>query len=291
MLAVTIEGINGEISSGDIRKSVVWTDLTPIPVTAEVVITAGLIKDGFDTKKKRMMKIGVYEFEILLNEPDSNDQKYGDNMAVSVKLTGFIKQCAKMGYKTERAVILDQSSFAAAYRACGADCKITKDVPLDRFYSFQGQTPSMRITPVFQREAALPRWKDGGVEIWRYTELAAQKPVTTLKNVQKSAHDSEFLRRHLIPTYYSYDDDGNLVKSNRFEGRALEYLPRASQRVVNNMSMALVYKISVTADYAPDVNAGDVLVADGVSYIIMTAAHQSGLDVDETSCFWLGVIE
>lgn len=291
MFAVKLDGVDKELQGGDIKQCTVWTDLTPVPVTVEVILSGGVLKDATDTKKKRFMQIGDYEFEVLLPETTPTDQTYGDAMGTSLKLTGFIKQCAKIGYTTERPVILENSSFGAAYRACGADCRITKDVPLERFYCYRGRVPSLLLMPVFQREACLPRWKDGGLGVWRLSELAAQKPVTSLKNIKKEESDSEFLRRHFIPSYYSYDDAGQIVYSNRFEGRSLQYLPRASQRVVNNMTTVLIFKFSITADIAPDVNAGDVVEIEGEKYIIMTAAHQEGQDTEEMSRFWLGVVQ
>ena len=290
MLNIKVSGIEQHLSGSDVLQCTIRTDLTPIPVTLELVVQGGVIRD-FSTDEKIQITVDGYDFESVLVESNDTSETYGENKGANVKITAFLSQCAKVTYLLEVPVIQENTSFSAIYRACGASCAFSSDIPVDRFYCFSGQVPSAVMMPIFQREGAVPRWKDGKLGFWRYDDLFKQSPVTSLQNVNEELTNSEFLRRHIVPVYYSFDEDGFVVKSNRLEGRRLQYEPNANERILNNMTRVIIYKKTISANYSPDVNAGDILNLEGIDYIVITSAHQTGKKSEEVSVFWLGVLQ
>lgn len=283
---------------GDLLVRMVFrTDLTPIPATVEFEVRKTL-----DTEKTlvegAVVRVGADMAEFLLvkvAQREGGGAVQGDRPYSTINAVGILAACAPIAQRMQRAVVRESSSLGEIYRACGATLRIDSDFTVPLFSCFVGMVPSFEIAKVLQEEAGVLVYEAGRIKFRRLAELRDAPAQQTMAADQVQTTQSGFLERHVVPFAFTTSAAGAIVVGRRESARGAVYRPRGDQRIVNNLSVALVLRAKVRNGLMPGFNAGLRVDVAGAPHIAITAAHvyESGADGgagDQYSQFWLGEV-
>jgi hypothetical protein len=195
----------------------------------------------------------------------------------------------------QKAVVRENTSLSDIYAACGAKTAIGKDFTVPRFYGYQGDVPSAQIAQVLQEEGGVVCWRaeDDTVAFYRINDLFGRKSAVLMPVLADETQKSGFLERHEIPAYFSIQADGRVVQGDFSKPRAVAFVPHKTAKQLYGMSQVLLNVKVLPANYAPDIQAGDLVQVMGRDFVVITAAHDSSLNANGArlpySMFWLGV--
>lgn len=289
-------GENGtkQLPGEDITRWVLRSDLSPMPRTIEMTIKVSrnqALKVGtvFWTGRE-MLKYQVVKID--RSEPVGVVQ--GDQAVQSIKVTALLDSCAQISYRRSRAVIQQNSTLGALYRACGAQINIGNDFNVRRFSCLWGQVPSFDLAVALQEECAALVLRDKRISATRLADLFRQTPIDQVGQSDTSAMiESAFLERHEIPAYFSITEAGAFLLGAFEDTRAVSFKPRTDERTLRNLSSVLVRRKVIDSTMCQQVIAGDLMRVGTENLVVMTAAHayeQRDGTTDSKSRLWLGAM-
>lgn len=270
------------------------SDLAPVPRTLE--FTVKLI-DGVEAKLKEGASIwaGRENLRFLIVKTDRAQplgQVQGTSQQQSMKITALLYSCAAIASARSQAVVLENTTFGNAFRACGAYAQVDNDFVVPRFTCFRGKIPSYPLVQILQEEGAALVLRGGRISAMRLADMGKQVPVDNIGQIDSSAKiSSEYLQLQDVPTYYSTNDNAAMVVGPSNQTRILEYMPRTDGRRLRNASSVLVRSKSVDSNICQHIQAGDVLQVSGENLIVITALHAfENLEgaQESRSRLWLG---
>lgn len=270
------------------------SDLAPVPRTLE--FTVKLI-DGVEQKVKEGASVwaGRENLQYLIVKTDRAQpvgQVQGNNQQQAMKVTALLHSCAGIASARPMAVVQENTTFGAAYRACGAYAQIDNDFVVPRFSCFKGKIPSYPLVQILQEEGAALVMRGGSIGAMRLADMAKQLPVDSIGQIDSAAKiASEYLQLQDVPTYYSTNVQASLVQGPNNQVRSVDYLPRADVRRLRNASSVLVRSKTVDSTICQQILAGDVLQVAGENLVVITALHAfENLEgsQESRSRLWLG---
>ncbi|MCK2122110.1 hypothetical protein [Pseudomonas sp. PNPG3] len=270
------------------------SDLAPVPRTLE--FTVKLI-DGVEAKVKEGASVwgGRENLQYLIVKTDRSQplgQVQGANQQQSMKVTALLHSCASIASARPMAVVQENTTFGAAYRACGAYAQIDNDFVVPRFSCFKGKIPSYPLVQVLQEEGAALVMRGGRIGAMRLADMAKQLPVDNIGQIDSSAMiASEYLQLQDVPMFYSTNAEASLVQGPSNQVRTVEFRPRTDVRRLRNASSVLVRSKTVDSTICQQILAGDVLQVAGENLIVITALHAfENLEgaQESRSRLWLG---
>lgn len=273
------------------------SDLAPVPRTLE--FTVKLI-DGVKERVKAGASVwsGRENLEYLIVKTDRGQplgQVQGANQQQAMKVTALLRNCAAIASARSMAVIQENTTFGAAYRACGAYAQVENDFAVPRFSCFKGKIPSFPLVQILQEEGAALIMRKNRIGAMRLADMAKQVPVDSIGQIDSTAKiESDYLQLQEIPSYYSTNVNAGLVNGPSNQVRAIDYRPRADVRRLRNASSVLVRANTVDSTICQQILAGDVLQVAGENLIVITALHaMENLEgaQESRSRLWLGRLE
>lgn len=257
-------------------------DLAPIPVTLDASFRAD------DSMLKRLEEGKVVitgqgdRLQIVKCQPITGGLVRGDTLDKGVRIIAFLQDCTPASFVRERAVIKNDQTLLAIYRACGCKLKaVDSDFPVPKFVCMTGDTPTFHIARALQEAGGVVRWKNGRMQFYRVQDLFKQSPAIRLPNVATDEIESGFLERHQAPAFFSVAPDGSIVHGNRAKARAARFVPGKNAAQLHNMTRVLVRDKETKTDFAGHLHAGDIIdFVGGEPRAIITALHYfaSGTD-------------
>jgi len=153
-------------------------------------------------------------------------------------------------------------------------------------------TPSFEVAKVLQEEAGILVLNKGRIQFRRLQELVAADADQVINEDVAHLLESDFLERHAVPFGISTAADGGQIIASSEAGRSAVYRPRAVQRIVNNMSTALVQRRKLKNMLTPAFNAGTRVDIGTKRHIVVTAAHVCDYQPggEQFTQFWLGEV-
>lgn len=282
---------------GDLLKRVVLrTDLTPVPSTVEISFrrakeTAALVRDS-------VVRVGPDRVEYTLvkvHEPQDGAPVQGERQMGYITAIGLLTTCVAIANPLQRAVVTEGATLGEVYRACGAQVRIDSDFTVPQFSAFRGMTPSVEIAKALQEESGVLIYNAGRIQFRRLAELKAAPADIVMTEDACEVLASGLLERQTVPFAVSTVPSGAAVVGRMESGRSAVYRPRADQRIVNNLSTALVTRRKARSLLAMQRNAGTRVDVASVPHVVITAAHV--FDRNETegitetyTQFWLGEV-
>lgn len=290
------EGGGDQVPGEAITRWVLRSDLAPTPRTVELVIKmTGDLPARFQVGSvfwtgREMLKYEVVKVD--RGEPAGVIQ--GSEPEQAMKVTALLESCAQIAYRRARAVIFQNTTLGALYRACGARISIGDDFNVRRFSCMRGQVPSFDLAVALQEECAALVLRNGRINAVRLADLFKQTPIDEVGQTDSSAAiASDFLERHEIPSYFSLAANGGFIMGAFETTRAVDFRPRSDERVLRNLSRVLVRRKVIDSTMCQEVIAGDLMRVGGERLVVMTAAHayeQRDGTTDSKSRLWLGAM-
>lgn len=292
---------NGKQIRGDLIKSAILrSDLAPVPVTLEADIRGGDENiDAMLAEGKTLSDASGNALHIVKSVRVSGRAAQGGHGMIGFRITALLDACVNVAYVRSRAIIKENSSLSAIYKAAGATLPgIKSDFPVPRFCCPVGETPSFHIARALQEEGGVVRWKGERLQFLKLRDIFSQKAVRTIPSNASQNVDGGFLERHEIPWFFSTDDAGAIVFGDRSKPRAVRYSPFKNAQRLQNMTRCLVLKKTAKIPYDIRICAGDAIEDEsGNRYAVITAAHvfktndDGGAAADSYTKLWLGVLE
>jgi hypothetical protein len=290
------QGASTPVRGDLLQRVVLRTDLTPVPATVELAFrqdreTEAIVKDS-------TVRIGPDQIEFLVvkvSDPQDGSPVQGTRTTGVVKAIGLLKTCAAIASPLQRAVVKEGASLGEIYRSCGAQVRIDSDFTVPHYSAFVGMSPSFEIAKALQEEAGVLVYKGGRIQFRRLAELRAEKAERAMGDEACEVIQSGLIERQEVPFGVTTSPTGAFVIGRRESGRFAVYRPRADQRIVNNMSIALIMRRKTRTSLDLTYNAGTRVDVSGRPHIVITAAHV--LDKNENegvtenyTRLWLGEV-
>ena len=288
---------DGNQIRGDlIASATLRSDLAPVPVTLEADIRVG------DSSIEEQLVVDQLvntasgdKFRIIKSEKIDSKEVQGPNLVSVVRIAALLDSCHAVSFVRSRAIVKEQASLSAIYRAAGATVNaIQADFPVPRFCCPVGGTPTFDISRLLQEEGGVVRWKEGKLEFMRLPDLFKQEPLFKLPHNAAENIESGFLERHEIPWFYSLDDTGALIFGNREKPRTTRFAPFQNEQKLRNMTRCLVRRKVAKVPFDARICAGDLIeFTDDTKLAVVTAAHAwiggiNGGTGENYSRLWLG---
>lgn len=278
-----------------VRRVVLRSDLTPIPVTVEIEVRVAA-ESIRALQQDAVIEVGAQRIPlriIMTEQVQGGGAIQGDREVSYIRATGLLDSCAPVAQRLQRAIVREGASLGELYRACGAQVSIDSDFTVPVWACFAGMTPSFEIAKALQEESGALLYAGGRVQFRRLRELVAQKPQQFLDDNQTSVVESNFLERHAVPYAFSTNPAGGFVLGRREAARGVLYRPRADERIVRGLATALVARRTYRNALSIDIGAGARFDVDGRPMVVITAAHVfEGQGSEEPSAqyskYWLG---
>lgn len=290
---------SGKLLSGDmIVSTVLRSDLSPVPVSFEATIRANSVTTS-ELVEGAVITAGRdgYKFRIVkTKDAKATIGAQGNDLYGALSIIALFDACASVSFRRQTAVIKEGATLGGIYGACGSSVRIASDFTVKRFACLRGSVPSFEIAKVLQEEGGTLCMDGANLKFIRLGDIFKQDAAATLKADTTQDMVSGFLERHEVPSFFSLDKDGGFVFGNRTKVRAVGYMPRSDARVLMNMTRALIHRKVAQYQYAPTINAGQVIDIEGEKFAVVTAAHaySSGTDgsgINAYSKFWLSTLE
>lgn len=289
---------NGNQLRGDLVKlAVLRSDLAPIPATLHAKIRLDsslqkLLAEG------QTITAGSDKFYIVKSKTANNRIQQGQHEQKAIEIIAYLDNVHTAGFVRKTAIIKEKTTLSEIYRATGATLKaIESDFSINRFYCYAGDYPTKPIAQALQEQGGVVRWKNGRMSFVRLQDLFKQKPILSLADNAMTNTNSGFLERHEIPTYYSIDENGQIIYGNNDKTRAMTYVPFKNLQQLQNMSRCLVHRKEARVAFDLRICAGDLIEIIGAKpLVIVTACHvfDSGTDGsggEQYTKVWLSSLE
>lgn len=283
------------ISYADVLSATLRSDLVPVPLSLEFSVQdrnnlTGMLNIG------QTLTVGqiAAEFIIIKSQPVKMPTVKDGSRIGAIACVAIPAGLERLIIPMDKAIILQQTSFNAAVRACGGRLALGGDLPLPEFICLKGTLPTVRIARYLQQEAALMGWVNQRIGISKIDYLVSQQPIQSVDPSAVAWIDSE--RREGIEksAFVSVDTDGSsILGADTKSGIGTQQAARLDTRQIRNMSKVLIRRGTIMRGLSLNINAGQVLEIDKKSHVILTAAHHietaalGGQSV-AISKFWIG---
>lgn len=261
------------IAHSDLLRAVHRTDLVPVPVSLELTVLAT------DELKKVLIEgaeLVVGDDPIILSVVKLQPVQTGfikDGKRIgAIDCIAIPKECLSLIKPSDKAVILQQTSFNSAFRACGARLSLGGDIPLPEFICLKGTIPTERLALYAQQEASVVRANSGKLEIVKLDALIKQDAVIKLDEsmvLWEQSSAREFFER---PSFVSTEKDGAVIGDVQKNHRVMQRSGLDS-RQLRNLNKILMRKGVVLRPMQMEFKAGNVFLVGEKKYIVLTAAH------------------
>lgn len=274
-MRIIVEKTGRVIPANRLTRSVFRTDLIPIPVNAEFsvvldddleksLIDGAIVLAGEEGTRLTIIKVSKLDTQMVVQDK-------------RIKIASFIAVlagCETLIDPLSKAVILDDTSFANAYRACGCKMKFDKDIPLINFISAYGAIPTIEVAHCLQQESAAIYFSNGKLNVQRLRKFFMQEPLLTIDSSAVAWVSNAKVEQNKVAAFMSIADDGSVVEGTQKANTPVKYVANADARRLKNMNEILVTRGSVTRPMNMSVNAGEILLINEKKYLILTAAHE-----------------
>lgn len=292
---------NGNQIRGDlIQQATLRSSLLPIPLTLEVNLR---VDDSIQAQLKqgKMLTLASGEQMQIIDSRFARSQVVQDEKQQSVMtVTAILDAVAPMSFVRRTAILDENTTLVAAYRAAGCKLKrVEGDIIATRFSVFAGQASTVGVAHVLQEEAACVMWRSGKLVFSRLDDLLEHDPIISLPGTGSEDAQNGFQQRHEVPWFWSTGPDGAPVYGNRDKDRVSVWVPKKDARQLRNMSKCLIHRKEQKVYYNAQICAGDAVAYAGRKkpLIVITAAHvfQGGADGsggnNQFTKLWLGSLE
>lgn len=281
------------LSGNELLEATLRYDLVPVPVSLELKVVGNEHTKSLQMGDTLLVLDEQIPLTIIKRQIQDTDMVQGDALISIVYLLAVLSGCEKLIIPTHKAILLNNTSFASAYRACGVSANFGKDVPLMVFDCFYGKVPTFEIARRACEEACVIAFRDGNLNAIRLKELMDQEPVLQLDPMAiQYNHSSD---KTLLPHFITINADGATVEDGLIGNKSANFYPNMDTRRLKNLRTVLVQKATVMRNLSPQFTAGDVfLVGDG-KYVVLTAIHYwatgaLGGQMGMCSKFWLSQV-
>ena len=295
MLVLYGNQLDQQLAGDALLTAVLRTSLEPVPVTFEATVQLDPTMAADFTEGKQL-RVGRNQIKVTIVYAQNVDtQIIQDRKLKARRIVALHSATSGISFRLQKAVIRENTSLSEIYAACGAKTAIGKDFTVPRFYAYQGDVPSAQIAQVLQEEGGVVMWNAANdkVEFYRLNDLFKRKSNTFIPVISDETQKSGFLERHEIPAYYSVAPNGSIIQGDFSKPRAVAYAPHKSAQQLYGMSQVLLNVKVLPSNFAPEINAGDLVQVMSTDFVVITAAHESSLNPNGArlpySMFWLGV--
>ena len=295
-MRIAILSSNKVISASELIIATLRTDLVPVPVSIEFAVkhTKELEEQLIDGAEI-LVNDFPYSFEIVYSNPVKS-QSIKDNARIGgISCIAVFKGCVKILENAKKAIILDQTSFNSAYRACGAsNIRLGDDIPLPEFICLNGSLISKRLALYLQQEAAVFCYRDSKICVLKLDTIFKQAPVLKLDPSEVQWFNSKQIEKHQKSSYVSVDQDGStfIGDDTTTKGQSIIQKAGLDARQLKNLEKVLIPRGVVFRSLSLELKAGDVVEIDKKNYVFLTVAHQEetgaiGGNIGSMTKIWL----
>lgn len=290
---------DGTLLRGDfVLRAVQRFDLTPIPSTLELLMRADTtLGDRIAEGSVLLAGSSLDRYRIVKLRRATTEWVQLGGASEVIEVTAILDGFAQLARPAARAIVKEGKSLGEVYRACGSAARIGADLTGWLFTCMAGEFPTVGIARLLQEEAAAPVWgAKGSLSFVRLPDLFTTAPVEALARDTTRAVESAFLEQHEIPWAMSTSTGGGVTLGRRDLPRGFVFIPRAPDRVLSNVTRALVVRRTLTGNFAGHLRAGDGFDVAGARHVITTVAHtwdtgSSGGAPDQSSRVWLAQLQ
>jgi len=288
--------IPGELLGTAILRS----DAAPIPLTLEASIKAGNADVERQIVEGKILTLGNGDtLRVIKSEKVKSRMTQADREVATIQIVALLDSVHPAAFVRQRAIIKENYSLAAIYRACGGNVRlIDADFSATRFYCPVGDTPTFHIARILQEEGGIMRWKNKRLQFIRLQNLMDARPEIALPSGATMDIESGFLERHVVPWFFSVDASGAVIFGNRDKARAVRFAPHKNEQRLRNMTRCLLQRKTAKIGLNMKLCAGDIVDIPGDGrFAIITAAHvfDTGQDsagqTDTYTRLWLGEVD
>lgn len=270
-MKIVIEKLGVMLSGSELVEATLRYDLIPVPVSLELKLAGNENTKSLQIGDTLLILEQQTALTVIKKQVQDTDMMQGDNVISIVLLMAVLSGCEKLIAPTNKAILLNSTSFASAYRACGVDTAFGKDVPLTAFDCFFGKVPTFEIARRACEEACVIAYKDNHLNAIRLKELINQEPI--LKLDPMSIQYNQSLDNTLLPHFITVNSDGTTVEESLAGNKSANFYPNMDTRRLKNLRTVLVQKATVLRNLSPQFTAADVFLVGDEKYIILTAVH------------------
>lgn len=275
-MRITILAKDKAIPFSDVLNITLRYDLLPIPLSVEFSVKSTdeyiqLLKDGAEILIGDLDRpLKIIKTQQVYTQTIKNGHRIG-----AIACVAIISGMEKLIKSLNKAVILYESSFNNAIRACGCTISFGLDTPLQRFICLKGTIPTFRIANYLQQEACVIGFIQNKLSILKIDHLFKQNIKLVLDPSAITWLNSESLESMKKSSYVSVSQDGSTVigaddtKSNH----NIIQKGNLSLRELKNLEKVLVTRGVVMRPLDLNLMAGDLVKIDQKNYVILTAVH------------------
>lgn len=294
-MKIIVEKTGIALTGDELLSATVRYDLVPVPVTLEFKMLGSETAKSLDIGDGLMILDNETPLTIIKKQVEETDLMQGERLLSIVSFVAVLTSCENLIQASNRAILLDATSMASAYRACGVNIAFNKDVPLVEFEVFFGKTPSFEIARRCCEEACVICYKNNRLNAVRLSELALAEPKAQINPNMVQYHNNDALQEVLNTQYISINADGSTIEDSLHGAKTTNFYPNMDTRRLKNLRTVLVLKATLMRHLSPQFVAGDTFAINGENYVILTAAHHFatgalGGEPSAFSKFWLSQI-
>ena len=275
-MRIAILSTNKVISASELIVATLRTDLVPVPVSVEFAVKHTKELEQQLVYGAELLVTDIpHSFEIVYANPVKSQTIKEDGRIGGISCIAVLKGCKKLLDFASNATVLDQTSFNAAYRACGAsNIRLGEDIPLPEFICLKGRLPTERLALYLQQEAAVICFKDLKISVLKLDAIFKQDPVLKLDPSEIQWIDSKVLEKHQKSSYVAVETDGSTIGDDTTtQGQSVIQKAGLDARQLKNLEKVLIPRGIVHRPINFELNAGDLVEIDKKNYVILTAAH------------------
>ena len=275
-MRIAILSTNKVISASELIVATLRTDLVPVPVSVEFAVKHTKELEQQLVYGAELLVTDIpHSFEIVYANPIKSQTIKEDGRIGGISCIAVLKGCKKLLSFASNATILEQTSFNAAYRACGAsNIRLGEDIPLPEFICLKGRLPTERLALYLQQEAAVICFKNLKISALKLDAIFKQDTVLKLDPSEIQWIDSKVLEKHQKSSYVAVETDGSTIGDDTTtQGQSVIQKAGLDARQLKNLEKVLIPRGIVHRPLNFELNAGDVVEIDKKNYVILTAAH------------------
>ena len=275
-MRIAILSTNKVISASELIVATLRTDLVPVPVSVEFAVKhTKELEQQLVSGAELLVTDIPHSFEIVYANPIKSQTIKEDGRIGGISCIAVLKGCKKLLSFASNATVLDQTSFNAAYRACGAsNIRLGEDIPLPEFICLKGRLPTERLALYLQQEAAVICFKDLKISVLKLDAIFKQDPILKLDPSEVQWIDSKVLEKHQKSSYVAVDANGTTIGDDTTtQGQSVIQKAGLDARQLKNLEKVLIPRGIVHRPINFELNAGDLVEIDKKNYVILTAAH------------------
>jgi hypothetical protein len=264
------------LSYSDLISATLRTDLVPVPVTLELTV------NGTPNTKKQLvegaeLQVGESNLKVTLVKVQTlRTQIIKDNQTISgIAVVGILSGCLALIKPAPKAVILNDTTMAEAYRACGCKLPFGQDIPIPMFFCPKGQLPTLEIAKCLQEEAAVIRFHHGKLQAVRLDELFKQVAIAKYDASAFQRLHNPLVEQRATPAFISVNDDGSTIEGETGESKPILFRGGLTTRQAKNLEKVLITRGTIQRPLDNKLQAGQMIQVGDNQLTVLTAAHRT----------------